>query len=588
MEAEFRKIIPFVLPLEVSGFWGLTRIMNVGSLMKNSLSIVSPQRNKAFISKSKASNTRLFYIGGPVSYQQEFDLSQDKYKSVALNVGPASLNDARSAGLASLIVGQCFGLASDTEFYNISVSPDHIKKALEVCLKELKADHIPSIIFIENAPDLSLWASCQKLVDELRSENALVVVPAGKEIYNRAISVAAIDIEDRVYENVPADIWAPGVDVAAYNPFDSRPQILTGNDVAAAFVASVALLHLEHTQNTDTVFEQLRTRKQQENNNISLLWNPFQIFEPSWDNTQDAFLGVFRWGQEIDIPLRLLNAEGREVELKFVHNDLPSTLKLNNNRLQGHLPIGKDVYCHHFVVGAGNGGSVASKMFYITITDVPEMLEPQNFHNLNIVAKGTPHYGGGDPNPPSFPPYHFIVASCLVGQTLIDVVDERQSVPIDQLKVGDKIRNSRGGSSEILQILQRTLDSRPLYSLNDGRLDLTGCHWLQTSQGTAAISTDREFDHDGKQILQLKVGDRLSLAEGGFLTVYKIVQKNGLPHDLRVYNIITDNDSGYVANGVLNVSEISTRRLFENSPKAKGHMFNYLFEKRMHDETIRK
>ncbi|MBY0452460.1 MAG: hypothetical protein K2P92_05440, partial [Bdellovibrionaceae bacterium] len=51
-----------------------------------------------------------------------------------------------------------------------------------------------------------------------------------------------------------------------------------------------------------------------------------------------------------------------------------------------------------------------------------------------------------------------------------------------------------------------------------------------------------------------------------------------------VYNIITNDDSGYVCNGIVSATEISVKLLFAKSPAVKGMLFNEIFKRRTENE----
>lgn len=589
MEKSYRRMIPFTLVSEAESFWGLTRIMNLEKLVYGEgSSVQSRDRNKAFICTVQASTTRLFYVGGEIAYNnEEFGSETEKFETVRLKPTP-SFSETRSPGLASLIIGECYGLGAGASVTNIVVdSKPDLKAVLTICLKRAAQDADSSIVFLENTPSLNDWNNCHSVRAELKAAGIPIIVGASDEYLEGAINVAAVDIHDRALsEDLKVDIFAPGVNIAGLDPNSKRSQIMTGNDVAAAFVAGVALLHLSGPEKIKLEEKIINpaSRIKHKNSYVPMLWNPYQIFEPTWDYTQDAFLGAFAWNQKVEIPLKLINSEGRDVAVSFVHNDLPQSLTLEKSTLVGTMPDGQGTHCHHFVVTALNGGSAASKMFYLTVTDEPQILDLDNYRNLNIVAKTVAHYGGGDPNPPSFPPYHSITASCVTGDTLISVGDERKKIRIDQLRAGDKVVNKYGELSEVNERLDRILDGRPLYSINGGLLIVTGCHWLMGLHGTTAVEASG-FDFDGLPVNKLEVGSYLKMANQDFIKVESIETLNGFDRYYPVYNVITNDDAGYCCNGVLSATEISTKRLFAKDPAVKGQMLNHIFKQRMQNEN---
>lgn len=138
-------------------------------------------------------------------------------------------------------------------------------------------------------------------------------------------------------------------------------------------------------------------------------------------------------------------------------------------------------------------------------------------------------------------------ANCFVGETMILLADGR-SVPISELKVGDKVRG-KDGINTVLSIPTVT-DDRPLYGFNGGSKMVTAGHPFYTAEGWKSIDP-RQTPDEGHAIAvtQLEVGDRLLRSDGSDYSITSIDKAELGEHTL--YNPIMSGDHTYYANGLL-------------------------------------
>jgi len=576
MQMAAKKIIPHVLEEGGRACWGLTRIMSREKLSIDENSYRIQGRRKPFVSKVNGGGTCVFFLGGLIDKSCPEFLKQGQSRVELIRTLGASHTspDSHATGLASLIGGENFSVSTATEIKNIAgVTSGNLREALEICVGEID-ETVPTLIFVSFTPNGTDWDKCGSLLKRLVQKNVPVIIPSGSLKLNLAINVSSIDVNDKpdLTTEQNANIFAPGVDVAAVavgNGF----QMMTGTDVAAAFVAGVGVNHLsvirEENAGESLMECFLRTCPRSSHRVIPVLWNPYQIFEPTWDNTQDAFLGAFSWNEPVEIRLRCMNIDEEALSYYLVHSDLPSTLTLKDGVISGTVKSENGgTHCYHFVIKAKYGECEVGKMFYITFTDVPFKIETAKYRNLNEISKVVTHYSG-NPNSPTMPPFH-VTCSCLAGSTKILMADNTEKY-IRDLTAGDKIRNRLGSSSEVTYVMQVPSQERQLFSLNDGAIKLTACHRILTTEGPASIRFEREVDLDGKPLVPLTVGSILFNTKGEKVPVYTL--EPAYTDELSVYNLMTDNDAGYVANNLQFVSEIFTSVIFARSPKVKGEIF---------------
>jgi len=269
-----------------------------------------------------------------------------------------------------------------------------------------------------------------------------------------------------------------------------------------------------------------------------------------------------------------LNIDRSKLVFEVVHSDLPETIKIENGVVKGLAADPKDgsTHCYHFVIKAKFGQNESSKMFYITFTDSPFKIDIVKYRNLNESAKGAHYYG--NPNPPSMPPFHFS-CSCLDASTQILMIDGTTK-EISAVRAGDKVKNRLGGQSEVTYVLEVIASERELFSINNGMLLLTPDHRVHTASGPAAIRFQNEIHIDGTPVLPLEVGSVLMTSEGTPVIVETIEAASASGRSL--YNLVTDNDAGYLANNLCCETEIFTSVIFNRTPQVKGAILSQVMK----------
>jgi cell division protein FtsB len=124
-------------------------------------------------------------------------------------------------------------------------------------------------------------------------------------------------------------------------------------------------------------------------------------------------------------------------------------------------------------------------------------------------------------------------ASCFTAD--MQVLTENGPRPIAQLQVGDRVLTSdEQGNRSCNPVLKTLVDGNNHYYLINDRVKVTALHRFATADGW-------------KKARELKVGDRLKTADGGY---EELVSKQLVGMDLEVYNLtVADNHNFYVTPG---------------------------------------
>lgn len=138
-------------------------------------------------------------------------------------------------------------------------------------------------------------------------------------------------------------------------------------------------------------------------------------------------------------------------------------------------------------------------------------------------------------------------SSCFLGEVRVTLADG-VTVPIDTLKVGDKVLGQRE-INEVLSVPTIT-DGRPIYGFNGGAKFVTAGHPFYTTDGWKAIDPT-QTPIEGHEILvgKLERGDRIRTEDGLLMTITSIDREESGEHTL--YNPTVSGDHTYYANGLL-------------------------------------
>jgi hypothetical protein len=146
--------------------------------------------------------------------------------------------------------------------------------------------------------------------------------------------------------------------------------------------------------------------------------------------------------------------------------------------------------------------------------------------------------------------------SCFTANTKVLMFDGSYK-NIQDIKIGEKLK-SKGGYNTVIEydrpLLTFEKDQR-LMSINEGDFFITDNHPVMTTKGWAAYypesAKSEAWDILHNNIVQLKIGDEIILANEKTLLVknIKIQSKSIIPQKL--YNFVLDGDNTYYANEML-------------------------------------
>jgi len=138
-------------------------------------------------------------------------------------------------------------------------------------------------------------------------------------------------------------------------------------------------------------------------------------------------------------------------------------------------------------------------------------------------------------------------SNCFLHQVPVLLADGT-SIPIDQLKPGDKVRG-KNGINTVIQV-PVVHDDRPVYGFNGGEKFVTAGHPFFTQDGWKSIDpTQTPVEGHGIEVKKLAVGDRITMSDGTALTITSI--DRGELGENNLYNPVVSGDHTYFANGLL-------------------------------------
>lgn len=431
MHQSFR-IISFFDNESSGGLWGLYKIFHPKAL---------PTGADVVESHAVGANVDIYFIDSGINANHiEFKNNPFCANPISTIFTGSAITDEKDyighgTHIASIIAGKSRGVAPGANIFSLKIfetvlttTPDILIAALDRIVEHIhnKVVKNPSIVHMS----LSLKKSAQveervkKLTDmgvlcvaaaAYENDNHVELSPAGMDevitvsAYDKNMNVAAIEIDGISFKQTvtsysgdkKVDIFAPGLDIEGASPSNNDKYILrSGPSVAAGFVTGVAACFLEKnpTAKPLEVKNYLINKAQcgllnlAENKNNRVLFNVFQDMSPVWKCAGNSFLGVFYWGQEVNLQIEAESRMSEPLIFKIEQGALPEGLQISENGLiTGQIvdKCNKDSQVstseyYSVVLKAKDLAGESEQLFYFVVT-TKDLVNSPDFEQLNLV-----------------------------------------------------------------------------------------------------------------------------------------------------------------------------------------------------------
>lgn len=425
------RIVSFFDSESTGGLWGLHKIFHPKTM---------PTTSDIVESHALGTNVDIYLIDSGINANHmEFKnnpFNSNPISTIFLDPSYSNSNDYEGHGthIASIISGKSRGVAPGANIFSLKVfetvlvtTPETLIAALDRIIEHVQNKKIKRPSIVHMSLSLKKNADVESRIKELTGLGVLCVAasayendnhaelsPAGMDevltvsAYDKNMNVATYEIrgpllKDRVtsYSGDMIDIFAPGVDIeGASASSDDTYTLKSGASVAAGFVTGVAACYLEKNPTAtpqqvknhliENAYGGLLNLVDKKNNRV--VFSIFQDMSPVWRRAGDSFLGVFTWGQQVDLQVEVESRMAQPLLFKIEQGTLPEGLQLTETgKITGQITDKRDKNSlqstsEYFsvVLKASDSQGSSEQLFYFVIT-TEDLINNPDFDELNLV-----------------------------------------------------------------------------------------------------------------------------------------------------------------------------------------------------------